>query len=122
MQDNAIKKIALKNGLTLEFIDNSRKIAGDRYVVVLKTRIEVPVSNSWFSERDASIPSIEDITKKVGDTVFFEQKKERNFVDKNEKEAVLNNIIEVAEDFGIRYLGHPDFPKKLILKKYNEKK
>ncbi|RKX20377.1 MAG: hypothetical protein DRP51_05810 [Candidatus Zixiibacteriota bacterium] len=122
MQDNAIKKIALKNGLTLEFIDNSRKIAGDRYVVVLKTRIEVPVSNSWFSERDASIPSIEDITKKVGDTVFFEQKKERNFVDENEKEAVLNNIIEVAEDFGIRYLGHPDFPKKLILKKYNEKK
>ena len=38
-----LKKIELKNGLTLEFIDVSRKIAGDRYRVSLKTRVVVPV-------------------------------------------------------------------------------
>ncbi len=122
MTSNQIKKIVLKNGLTLEFIDNSRKIAGDRYRVELKTRIAVPVEKGWFTDTDPAAPSLAEITNKVGDTVFFEQKKERNFVDEGEKEAVLNDIIEVAEDFGIRYLGHPDFPQKLILKRYNDEK
>ncbi len=122
MTETLIKKIELKNGLTLEFINISRKVAGDRYLVALQTRLEVPVEESWFSENNPPLPGIADIRKMVGKKVVFEQKKERHFIDEKEREAVLNNICEVAEDFGIRYLGHPDFPRKLILKKYNEKK
>ena len=122
MTENTIKKINLKNGLDLEFIDISRKIAGDRYRVALLTRIEVPVEKGWFSETNQEIPDIGDIRKKIGNRIIFEQKRERNFIDDQEKEAVIKNIIEVAEDYGIRYLGHPDFPQKLILKRYNDEK
>lgn len=121
MTESTIKKISLKNGLDLEFIDISRKIAGDRYQVTLLTRVEVPVEEGWFSENNQEIPDIDEIRKKIGNRVIFEQKRERNFIDDQEKEAVIKNIIEVAEDYGIRYLGRTDFPKKLILKRYSEK-
>lgn len=122
MEENLIKKIELNNGLILEFIDLSSKIAGDRYLVSLKTRVAVPVEDRWFHEKDPDLPGLADIIKKVGPAVAFEQKKDRNFVDEKEKSAVLKDIMAVAEDFGVRYIGHPDFPRKLILKKYNEKK
>ena len=112
MDESLIKKIDLNNGLTLEFIDVSRKVAGDRYQVTLKTRVAVPVEAKWFPENDPDQPGLADIIKKVGPAVVFEQKKERNFVDEKEKSAVLKDIMAVAEDFGVRYIGHPDFPRK----------
>ncbi len=122
MDESHIKKVALNNGLTLEFIDVSRKVAGDRYQVALITRISVPVEKKWFTDKTPVPPNIADIIKKLGPTVAFEQKKERNFVDEKEKQAVLRDILAVAEDYGVRYLGHPDFPRKLILKKYHDAK
>jgi len=122
MDETLIKKTDLNNGLTLEFIDVSRKIAGDRYQVVLKTRMTVPVEEKWFPENDPALPILADIIEKVGPAVDFEQKKERNFVDEKEKAAVFTDILAVAEDYGVRYLGHPDFPRKLALKRYHDKK
>jgi len=119
MEATLIKKIELENGLTLEFIDVSRKVAGDRYLVALQTRVSVPVEPGWFTGDDPDLPDLADVIAKVGPTVEFEQKKERVFVDESEKPAVLENMIAVAEDFGVRYIGHPEFPKKLILKEYN---
>jgi len=121
MEGTLLKKIKLDNGLTLEFIDVSRKVAGDRYQVALQTRVTVPVEARWFSDNDPGIPDLTDIIARVGSTVEFEQKKERVFVDAREKQAVLENLVSVAEDFGVRYIGHPEFPKKLILKEYNAK-
>jgi hypothetical protein len=121
MEETLIKKIDLKNGLTLEFIDVSRKVAGDRYFVALKTRVVVPVEAHWFPEEDKPQPALADILDKLGNTVEFEQKKERVFVAESEKTAVLNDIMAVVEDFGVRYIGHPDFPRKLILKEFNAK-
>jgi len=121
MEATLIKKIELENGLTLEFIDVSRKIAGDRYLVALKTRVSVPVESRWFADDDPALPNLADIVATVGSTVEFEQKKERVFVDEREKPTVLEAIMNVAEDYGIRYLGHPEFPKKLILKEYYAK-
>jgi len=122
MEATLIKKIELENGLTLEFIDVSRKVAGDRYLVALKTRVSVPVAARWFTDDEPAVPDLADIVAKVGSTVEFEQTKERVFVDEREKPAVLESIMNVAEDFGKRYIGHPEFPKKLILKEYNVKK
>ena len=121
MEATPIKKIELDNGLTLEFIDVSRKVAGDRYLVVLQTRVSVPVDARWFAEDDPTIPDLADIIARVGANVEFEQKKERVFVDEREKAAVLDNLVAVAEDYGVRYIGHPEFPKKLILKEYHAK-
>lgn len=121
MEAILIKKIDLENGLTLEFIDVSRKVAGDRYLVALKTRVLVPVDARWFSDDDPAIPDLADIIARVGSTVEFEQKKERVFVDEREKPAVLENLMTLAEDYGVRYIGHPEFPKKLILKEYHAK-
>ena len=120
MNATLIKKIELENGLTLEFTDVSRKVAGDRYLVVLQTRVTVPVEEKWFPKESAGRPELADIIAKVGTEVVFEQRKERNFVDEREKPDVLADIVAVAEDYGIRYIGHPDFPQKLILKKYQE--
>jgi len=122
MDETLLKKIELKNGLTLEFIDVSRKVAGDRYRVALKTRVVVPVQETWFSREDAARPDLADIIAKAGNTVVFEQQKERNFVDEQEMPDVLKSMMAVAEDYGVRYIGHPDFPKKLIIKRYQEEK
>ena len=122
MEKTLLRKIDLKNGLTLEFMDESRKVAGDRYLVVLRTKVIVPVEAKWFPEKDPAQPALEDILARVGAAVTFEQVKKRNFVDEREKPDVLEDIMAVAADYGVRYIGHPDFPRKLILKRYHEEK
>ncbi len=120
MAERLVKTLNLKNGLYLELLDCSRKIAGDRWQIVLKIRIDMPVKMLFSDENNPVGVNVDEIISSMGENVRFEQKRERNFIDSNQKDDILNNLIESFLFNSIDHVSNPDFPKRYILRQYKE--
>jgi hypothetical protein len=118
---NSAKLIArqlLPNGLTLEFWDHSRPVAGDRWYVLLEARIAVPVRADTLPP-DLR-PQAAQVVAVLGDEIIFSQKDERNFIAASEAPGVLKDMQERFMALAPGYFGHTDFAAKFIPKKYAE--
>ena len=120
MDEKLIKTVALKNGLQLEVLDGSRKIAGDRWQVVLTIRIEIPVKCIAPDDDSQVDYDLNDILASMGENVCFEHKTQRNFIAENKKDDVLDNMIDSFIYSSFDYVSNPDFPKRCILRRYRE--
>ncbi len=118
MKETLVRKIALANGLTLELVDASRKVASDRYRVELIERIHVPVDTDLFTEKDAI--DVGALRATLGVAVVFEKRTERNFIDENKKDAVFDALVEASVTDTVRYYAHPDFARKFLMKTYRD--
>ena len=120
MDTTLLRKIELENGLELEIYDVSRKLAGDRWYVGFIARVEIPMT---FLEGHADSPDI-DIEKMkdvLGETVRFEQKRDRHYINEKEKDSLLNGLIEDFLASTLPYFSEKDFAKKYALKTYKIK-
>jgi len=117
-----METIGLENGLTLELYDASRKIAGDRYRVVLTAKIPVPVASAASDpegfHRNADP---EPLFQALGRTVIFEKSMERHFIDAKEKEACLNALKVSFLSSAREYLSRAAFGPRFVLKAYRER-
>ena len=121
MEEKLIKTIDLENGLELKLYDASRKLAGDRWLVSLIARMEIPTSDSLLKEDVFSSLNIDEVRKVLGEKLLFEQKREKIFIDEKEKDEVLKEIQDFFLSSSLSYFSHSDFPQKYVLKKFNEK-
>jgi hypothetical protein len=118
MNETLIRSISLANGLTLELLDASRKVASDRYRIELIERIRIPVDAGLFSETDTI--DIEALCETLGPVVAFEKRTERNFIAEKERDAVFNALVDGAVNGKALYYAHPDFARKYLTKTYAE--
>ncbi len=122
MPERLIKTITLNNSLTLEIWDLSQVLAGDRWLVNVEARMEVP----FLMAQPESLPDFEDIfvsLKKVyGENIPYRYSQKRHFLDKKEKEEVFQTFLDTLQQDLVPYLSHPDFARKLLLYKYRELK
>lgn len=118
MEQTFIKSIELSNGLKLDFYDISRKLAGDRWYVGLIARIDIPLIDSLLTNQHLSHYSVEEISNTLGESVRFQQKRERHYIDEREKDDLLNDLMESFIKRTLNYLSLPDFPGKYILKEF----
>jgi hypothetical protein len=121
MEHNFVKSMELKNNLQLKIYDNSKKMAGDRWLVSLIARIKIPVESALKLLSDSDSGK-EEYTKLLGSDVLFEQKRERFFIDEKNKESVFNELCDNFVRNTISYISLPDFPKKFVIMKLKEKK
>ena len=121
MEEKLIKTIDLENGLELKLYDASRKLAGDRWLVSLIARIEIPTNKLLLKEDGSPLLNIDEVRKALGEKLLFEQKREKIFIDEKEKDEVMKEIQDFFLSSSLSYFSHPDFPKKYVLKKFNEK-
>ncbi|NNF98732.1 MAG: hypothetical protein HKM93_05085 [Desulfobacteraceae bacterium] len=119
MADKLIDTLNLENGLTLNLMDNSRKIAGDRYVIRVTARISIDVDEKWFTTTRPPVP-VSVLREKLGDKVVFTQTHERNFIDENERIPMTDSFADRFRTKSATYFAHPDFAWKFILRQYNE--
>jgi hypothetical protein len=117
MTERLIKTIPVSDTLTLNIFDASKKIAGDRWQVTMTARMAMTVDD-FFSDKNPGDPPAADIKTALGDAVTWEIIKQRNFIDAKEKEAVLQQILDVFETLSVPYLSHPEFARKFILKQF----
>lgn len=118
MAPRSLLSCPLKNGLTLLCIDQSKKIAADRWYVCVKIQITIPVEKKWFRNHPVDLETFQTISRTLGKDVFFEQKKERNFIRADAKAQVVRDICDRAEEIGKKYMGKDDFAAKYILKAF----
>ena len=121
MEEELIKTIDLENGLELKLFDASRKLAGDRWLVSLIARIEILTNDSLIKEDASPSLNIDEIRKVLGEKLLFEQKRDKIFIDEKEKDEVMKEIQDSFLSSSLSYLSYSDFPKKYVLKKFNEK-
>jgi hypothetical protein len=119
MDSSLMRKIDLESGLELEIYDVSRKLAGDRWYVGFIARIEIPIT---FLAGDAEPPEvgIEKLQEVLGETVRFEQKRDRHFINEKEKDALLNGLMDDFLARTLPYFSEKDFAWKYAIKAYNK--
>jgi hypothetical protein len=110
----------LDNGLALEMFDLSKQVAGGRWLVSLEARIDVSVKPEYFVEDSGTHVDLEGIQALLGEMVTYRYKKERNFIAEKEKDAIFKVLKERFLDTTLCYLSSPEFPRRLILRRYQE--
>jgi hypothetical protein len=109
-----LKSIDLASGLKLELYDTSIKVAGDRWLVALTAIIDIIVDETIIAAQGHF--NVNEIKEILGEVIRFEQKRERHFIDKKDKDNVLQNLMNSFLMSSLSYLSHPDFAKKYVLK------
>lgn len=122
MKAKLIKSIDLENDMKLNLYDASIKLAGDRWLVSLIVRMEIPVKKVLIHDAVQSMEQVGEIEKVLGKNIRFEQKRERIFIDGDVKEAVFRELCDNFLTNTVQYLSKKEFPKQYVLKKYREKK
>lgn len=108
----------LKNGLILEFWDQSRLLTGDRWQVAVEIRLPVAVTPETLPPELRS--QGEQVRAALGAEVVFIKQEERIFVEAGEIPALLAQLQEQLRSSLAAYLAHPEFAPRFIRKKYAE--
>ena len=114
--EKLLSRHSLGNGLTLEFWDHSRPVAGDRWYVALECRITIPVKVGNLPPDLRSQAG--EVRAALGPEFVFSQKDERNFIAAQEVPEILQEMEARALDLAANYFAHPDFARRLLRKKY----
>jgi hypothetical protein len=121
-QQKIIEEKQLENGMTVSIIDNSKPIAGDRFVVRIKCQAKIPVTASL---REKSLQKLKEskpeIINSMEKQLCFELLKERNFIGETELIQVKEEAIDQIKTNILDYINNPGFPEKLFLKEYGKK-
>ena len=120
MAEKLIETITLPNGLILELWDNSRPMAGDRWLIALLAKVEVPVLPEYFSTLNNSDQAYRDLLAAYSDPLVFTQEKTRHFVDEKNFDDVLAELCQRFKDNLLSYLGNPRFAPLYVMKKYGD--
>jgi hypothetical protein len=115
-----IARYPLANGLTLEFWDYSRTIAGDRWYMSLEVRIAIPITPDTLPP-DLQGQAVQ-VRALLGVEIVFSQKVVRNFIAEAEAPIVLKDMQDRFLVMAPGYFGHPDFAAKFMRRKFTEKK
>ncbi|RLB05377.1 MAG: hypothetical protein DRG59_02070 [Deltaproteobacteria bacterium] len=113
-----MEKVQLKNGLTLEFWDESKHLVGDRWYVGVRAMVAIAIPDETpdgFVEDHLQV-----LRNKLGDKVYFQLLEERNFIPEEEVEELKKRLRDVFLKNSLTYLSHPDFSRRFLLVKSEE--
>lgn len=116
--EKILKSVILENGLTLQFCDKSRIMVGDRWRIVIVAFLEISVKTAFIGETNDLSISLDEIEELLGESIYFEKKIERSFVDENEKDNTIKDIMESLFATLLPYLNHPQFCRQFIIKEF----
>ncbi|MBI5590918.1 MAG: hypothetical protein HY881_10600 [Deltaproteobacteria bacterium] len=111
-----LNTVSLENDLLISFYDESRKIAGDRWQVVLTARIQILTDQVQFTRMDPEKRS--EILQVVGENINYEKKLIRNFVGEEQKEETVTALYESFLQITRPYFSHRQFAERFVLKTY----
>jgi len=118
MNEKLIKTMVLKNGLTLEIYDQSREIAGDRWLVKMAAKIDIPIDHLCLRDGLSKHVTLNALKEAFDNRIRYEQRRERNFIAEKEKDAVFNDLMNSFLTSTREYLSHPNFAMRYAVKEY----
>ncbi len=115
-EKNLLNTIYLENGLLISFYDESKKIAGDRWQIIVTAKIEIVTDQVQFTRMDTE-KKIE-IIQVVGEQIYYEKKLIRNFIGEKQKEETVTVLYESFLQITRPYFSHSQFAERFVLKTY----
>ena len=122
MQERLVDTVELDNGIKVEIWDLSRRLAGDRWLVSLEARVDIPLAPDMLPPTPEREKFFQVLLKVFGGKIPYRYKQERHFVDEKEKDALFKEFISLLNKNVIPYLSHKEFAKRLALSKIRELK
>ncbi|MEW6258823.1 MAG: hypothetical protein AB1547_02855 [Thermodesulfobacteriota bacterium] len=116
--EQPIQTISLENGLILQLMDLSRRVAGDRWNVRIKATIGIRVEDVLI--RIDQQHRKEEIENVLGKEVVFEKEMIRNFIDEREKQTVVDQLCRSFLENAMTYLSRQHFAERFLFKQYRE--
>ncbi len=114
-----IERIEPADGMVVTIHDESKRVAGDRWLVKIRCEATMPLPRSCVEalvEEDGALKAA--VLARLGDRLTFAVVKERNFIDAREKEAVLTGLVDNVRQNVLGYLASPNFPGRLFANRY----
>jgi len=118
-ENQLIESVLLSDGVVLKILDQSKKVAGDRWQVRLTARLEIPVE-AICKDPAPDLPPADELRAAIGDPVIYEHENTRQFVDEAEKPKVLEMLREAFHKQVQAYIATPGFHRKYAAKQYRE--
>ncbi len=118
-ENHLIESVLLSNGVVLKILDQSKKIAGDRWQVRLTARLEIPVE-TIYKDPTPDLPPSDELRAALGDPVIYTHENTRQFVDEAEKPRMLEMLRETFRKQLLAYIATPAFHRKYAAKQYRE--
>ena len=116
-----IKEKRLPNGMRLSFFDESKIMAGDRWLVKLRCQARLPLSDDDLAALPQDDPELlAYMREKFAGNLSFTTVRERIFVDEKEHADVLADLLATIEAGTLDYLASPAFPEKLLASSFEE--
>lgn len=119
MPEQPVETQTLPNYTTLACYDRSRRLAGDRWKVTLEVHVSIPVDRRTLPDSVCEAAVLEAMREALGDPYHHIDLQERIFVSEAEKQCVLDGFLAAMRRKAI-YFAHPDFPRRCLLKAFQE--
>ena len=116
-----IEQRSLENNMTLTVYDQSKKMAGDRWLIKIICEAELPVDEEFFSRiSEADIALQAEVREVMAGSVKFSATKERTFVAETERASLVELMVADILTNMVTYMNRPEFPERLFARKYEE--
>ena len=119
-EGSLIDEVELANGLSLFIYDQSRPLAGDRWLVKLLLFIPVRIKPQHFSHLPDAEMAYAAFVDAVGETIAMQQERLRNFIGRTEVSETLRQIKEEVLATTLAYVSNFDFEARFVAKRYRE--
>lgn len=119
MEKNIISTKQLKNGIKVSLLDLSEKLVGDRLLVKIECRLEIPITEDIIQKaRIDNEKMLKKFLKNTGPTLFLSVFKERNFIDAKDVEKIKEDIVAQTRSNMLPYFESPSYPQKAFQKEF----
>lgn len=119
--EKIIKRQHLDNGMEIILYDRSRPMVGDRWQVELQCEAYIPIEDSYWktaAQEDQWI--LKGIRNRLGGRLVQTFSKKRTFVAEEERQRLLQEMVQQVYSGLMEYLKRPEFPLRLFKKQYLE--
>jgi hypothetical protein len=116
-----IDRRQLENGMELIIYDCSRSMTEDRCIIEIQCKAFISLEKSyWDTVADEDMRYSQAIREMLGEKLVFSSSQKRTFVDAEEKETILREMVQQVYDSILEYLNRPYFPHRLFEKLYKD--
>ncbi|MFH1217468.1 MAG: hypothetical protein V1706_13290 [Pseudomonadota bacterium] len=119
MTEKVLLEKKFSNGIKVCFYDLSKKVAADRWMVKINCEaLFEPGKDAFDAIEDENL--VHGLKDKFARGVTHTISKERNFIDEQDKDAILVELLTQLQDNVFLYLGSDRFPQSLLQKKIDD--
>jgi len=118
--NDPVKSLSLANNVHVAFYDLSKTIAGDRWYIRVCCIAKLPLADSFFEGLEEDKEIFNAMKESCDAELRMEIIKERNFIDQQLKDDVVEQLILQIEENSLGYMSSDIFPQKLFFSKFEE--